>query len=343
MTPIGYVAGLDGLRALAIVLVLLFHANAPGLPGGNIGVDLFLVLSGFLITSLLLEEWRTCGGIELWRFYMRRAWRLMPALLLMLLLYVVLAPLFWPDYFFHLRDLLIALLYISNLAASVGTLPEKLLHTWSLGLEEQFYLLWPLALLAYLRFLRRPPLWVFLLLLYLGLYAWRVWCLHRPEIVVSLAYYRPDLHAGGLVLGAALGAWWQERSARPVPASLGWLGWLAILVALVAEQTEFMHLLLYIPLAEVGTTFLIMAILSGRQAGFSDKLPVHIGRMSYGLYLFHYPIMLYMVESRQHWLVVISTGGLLAYGLALLSFHSVEAWARRCRERRWSKASVTGC
>ncbi|WP_394560701.1 acyltransferase family protein [Aquipseudomonas alcaligenes] len=335
-----YVAGLDGLRALAILLVLLFHSKVPGLPGGNIGVDLFLVLSGFLITSLLLDEQARSGTIALKRFYLRRAWRLTPALLLMLFLYSLLAPLLWPDYFFHLRDVLSVLLYVANLAAAAGYAPEKLLHGWSLGLEEQFYLIWPLMLLAFFRRLSAPMLWRVLLGLYVLLCAWRIWCLYGAEVPGSSAYYRPDLHAGGLVLGAALAAWWRQQKEVSSPAWMGKVGWLSLIVALVSPQADDLHLALFVPLAEMGTALLILSILIGKQELFAGRIAIHIGKLSYGLYLFHFPIMLYLVQCRLHWALVFCIGGALSYVLAWLSFNTVELAARRYRERLWPSAPI---
>ncbi|MDD0844554.1 acyltransferase family protein [Pseudomonas sp. Gutcm_11s] len=330
-----YVAGLDGLRALAILLVLFFHSKVPGLPGGNVGVDLFLVLSGFLITSLLLDEQDRSGTIGLKRFYLRRAWRLTPALLLMLFLYSLFAPLLWPEYFFHLRDVLAVLLYVANLAAAAGYAPEKLLHGWSLGLEEQFYLVWPLVLLAVFRLLSRSTLWLALLGLYVLLCAWRIWCLYGMGAPGGLAYYRPDLHAGGLVLGAALAAWWRQQKEVGGNAWMAKLGWLSLAVALISPQSDELHLALFVPLAEIGTALLIVSILLGKQALFAGRLVTHIGKLSYGLYLFHYPIMLYLVQCRLHWAVVFCIGGVLSYALAWVSFNTVEAAARRYRERLW--------
>lgn len=333
-----YIPGLDGLRALSVALVLLFHARVPGLPGANVGVDLFLVLSGFLITALLLDEQARSGSIALKRFYLRRAWRLMPALLLLLALYALCAPWLWPDYPFHLRDGLGMLLYVTNLAMATGNTAEKLLHGWSLGLEEQFYLLWPCLLLGWRRLVGRLALWQALLGLYGVLYLWRLWCLQGAGVALDLAYYRPDLHVGGLLLGAALAAWWRSRETPGVPVWMGPVGWLLVLVAVLVPQSESAHLLLYMPLAEVGAVLLITAIVVGRQSLFAEPLVTHLGRLSYGLYLFHFPVMLYLVECRLHWALVFVLGSALAYVLAWLSFHTLEAAARRYRERRWPAA-----
>src|SRR5689334_14913107 len=155
----GYRPALDGVRALAVTAVLLFHGGVRALPGGFLGVDAFFVLSGFLITSLLLDERGRTGRIQLLAFWVRRVRRLLPALLLVL---VAVAWLFAPDGDPLLRgDALAALGYVANwrmIYHGAGYFaqtasPSPLQHTWSLGIEEQFYALWPLVVLAGRRFL----------------------------------------------------------------------------------------------------------------------------------------------------------------------------------------------
>ena len=155
-----YQPALDGLRALAVLGVLLYHAGVSWAPGGFLGVDAFFVLSGFLITSLLVDEWRTRGRIDFGAFWARRARRLLPALLLVVIAvgaYAVFVA--RPDELERIRgDELGSLLYVANWRqlfessyfAKLAT-PSPLLHTWSLGIEEQWYLVWPLALVLMLR------------------------------------------------------------------------------------------------------------------------------------------------------------------------------------------------
>lgn len=156
-----YVPALDGLRVVAVALVILFHAGVPFLPGANLGVDIFFVLSGYLIGRLLLAEFRAHAAIDLRRFYRRRLWRLMPPLLLLLALYAALAPLVWPDYCFHLRDGIELLLYVTDIALVFGDGPQYLTHAWSLSIEERFYLLLPVLLLFLLRVSGWHRLWLF--------------------------------------------------------------------------------------------------------------------------------------------------------------------------------------
>src|SRR3954447_21715770 len=194
----GYLRALDGLRALAVASVVLFHAGIAGLRGGFLGVDTFFVLSGFLITSLLLTERLAHGRIDLRRFWTRRARRLLPALLTMLLATVVAGRfLLDSDALSLLRvDAWAALGYVANwrmifrgtgyVAATAA--PSPLQHTWSLGIEEQFYLLWPLLIVA---LMARRKLLVVLCLA--GAVASQVGCalLYRPDDIAR-AYYGTD-------------------------------------------------------------------------------------------------------------------------------------------------------
>ncbi|MCB0947371.1 MAG: acyltransferase, partial [Mycobacterium sp.] len=149
------VPALNGIRGVAVALVVVGHGGIPGVDGGFIGVDIFFVLSGFLITSLLLDELGRTGRIDLRGFWIRRARRLLPALLLMGLAVVAVRTLFSPDSVETLRaDAVAAFLWTANWAFiahkadyfSQGAAPSPLQHTWSLGVEEQYYLVWPVLL-----------------------------------------------------------------------------------------------------------------------------------------------------------------------------------------------------
>lgn len=153
---------IDGLRAIAVLPVILFHARLPGFSGGFVGVDIFFVISGFLITSLILEEMAR-GDFSLRRFYERRARRILPALYLVLAVSMPFAlALMWPDELREFGRYLVAVIFfVSNIRLWLSTdyfSPDAalnpLLHTWSLGVEEQFYMLFPLGLLLLARL---PP------------------------------------------------------------------------------------------------------------------------------------------------------------------------------------------
>src|SRR3546814_6270958 len=145
---------LDGLRAVAVLAVMVFHAMTGFATGGFLGVDVFFVLSGYLITCLLLVEHHGAGRIAISAFYLRRALRLYPALLLMLAVYLLAAPWLFPEASVssHARDALLAGTYLSDYSYAFFKEPFYLKHTWSLAAEEHFYLLWPLLLGGMLRF-----------------------------------------------------------------------------------------------------------------------------------------------------------------------------------------------
>ena len=221
-----YLPGLDGLRALAVVAVLLYHAELTWLPGGYLGVEIFFVISGYLITALLLTEWRRLGRVDLKGFWIRRARRLLPALYLLLALTLAYAVVFLPGEVAGLRDDAIAALgYVTNWYLVLGHesyfeaigRPSLLKHLWSLAVEEQFYLLWPpvLALglsLGAQRWRQRRVLFVALSGAVAS--ALLMVILYRPEADPSRVYFGTDTRATGLLMGAALAFVWRPWPER---------------------------------------------------------------------------------------------------------------------------------
>ena len=217
----GHVPGLDGLRAIAVVVVVLFHLTPGAMPGGYLGVDIFFVVSGFIITRLLLIEHVSTGRIRLGSFWARRARRLLPALVVLLLACSTVALLIGGDVLVGLgAQLLTAVTFSSNwyfIASGsdyfASTAPELFRNLWSLAVEEQFYLLWPLVLLLVVL---RMPRAARLVLLALGTIASAaaMWMLLTPGNPTSV-YYSTGTHAFGLTLGALLAVasrWWPTRA-----------------------------------------------------------------------------------------------------------------------------------
>jgi peptidoglycan/LPS O-acetylase OafA/YrhL len=223
--------GLDGLRALAVVAVLLYHADVPWIPGGFLGVEIFFVLSGYLITSLLLAEWRQHGRIDLKGFWFRRARRLLPALYLLLVVTLAYAVLFLPSEVARLRgDVVAALGYVTNWYLILGHQsyfeemgrPSLLKHLWSLAVEEQFYLLWPPLLtvaisLGAARWRERRGL--FIALAGAATSAALMAILYHPDVDPSRIYYGTDTRATGLLIGAALAFVWTPGRGTETPRS----------------------------------------------------------------------------------------------------------------------------
>ena len=215
-----YSPGLDGLRAFAVIAVLLYHADLAWIPGGFLGVEVFFVISGYLITALLLAEWRQRGRIDLKTFWLRRARRLLPALYVLLVATLTFAVVFLPGEIAGLRgDVLAALGYVTNWYLIFGQesyfeavgRPSLLQHLWSLAVEEQFYLIWPpiLALglcIGATRLRRRRVLTVVIFGAVASAMAMAL--LYVPGVDPSRIYYGTDTRATGLLCGAALAFLW---------------------------------------------------------------------------------------------------------------------------------------
>ena len=215
-----YSPGLDGLRAFAVIAVLLYHADLAWIPGGFLGVEVFFVISGYLITALLLAEWRQRGRIDLKTFWLRRARRLLPALYVLLVATLAFAVVFLPGEIAGLRgDVLAALGYVTNWYLIFGQesyfeavgRPSLLQHLWSLAVEEQFYLIWPpiLALglcIGATRLRRRRVLTVVIFGAVASAMAMAL--LYVPGVDPSRIYYGTDTRATGLLCGAALAFLW---------------------------------------------------------------------------------------------------------------------------------------
>ena len=224
--PAGYFPALDGLRALSVLAVLAFHAELPSVPGGFLGVEAFFVVSGFLITALLLLEQRGTGSISVPKFWLRRARRLLPALFALLVAVLFASLLLAPDALDETRgDIDAALLYVSNWWQVVHhhsyfmavQRPPLLLHLWSLAVEEQFYLFWPL-LIALLG--QRAPRWLPPLAFTVAL-ASAAWMarLFDPTLDPTRVYIGTDCRLSGLLLGSALAACLREPLSRREPVS----------------------------------------------------------------------------------------------------------------------------
>jgi peptidoglycan/LPS O-acetylase OafA/YrhL len=303
--------GLDGLRALAVTGVLLYHAGVSWMPGGFLGVDVFFVLSGYLITSLLLTERAGKGRVDLKAFWAKRARRLLPAVSLVILFALVATSTIARDDLARTRgDALASLVYLTNwhlIAASHSYFnafgrPSLLQHLWSLAVEEQFYLAWPLLLIGGLALLGRRGMVALTVLLAIASTA-LMWALYDPNQDPSRVYYGTDTRAATLLVGALLAFAWplaglRSEVSRRATLVLNGIGVTALLAVLalfwrVQDYDPWLYrggfLLVALCAAVLIAVVVHPAASLGRVLGSTTLR--WIGVRSYGIYLWHWPIM----------------------------------------------------
>ncbi|WP_223691787.1 acyltransferase family protein [Leifsonia poae] len=353
-------AGLDGLRAFAVSVVLVYHLFPGVLPGGFIGVDVFFVISGFLITSLLLREHTGTGRIDLRRFWVRRARRLVPAIVVLVLVCSSAALLIGGDVLVGLgRQVLGAATFSANwlsIAAHASYFsqdsPELFRHLWSLAVEEQFYLLWPLVLVA-LALVR--PWWARLAIVSTVAVAsaLAMALLYTPGGDPTRVYFGSDTHSFGLAAGAALAI--IVARIRPVDLDAGestlqvfvrrWLPGLGLLslggllAAAIAmhDDAAFTYRGGLALVTVLSVLAIWAAVSSGSRLGRLLELrPLrYVGARSYGLYLWHWPVFILVCalvpdEHDPVMAPLVGIGSLaIAVAATLLSYRSIELPIRR--------------
>lgn len=312
---------LDGLRGVSVIAVLMFHCGV--LPGGSVGVDVFFVLSGYLITSILARELAARGTIDIPAFLLRRARRLIPALAFLLLVYALIFN-GHPD---TLLRVALAASYTMNIAEAFATgAGGPLSHTWSLAIEEQFYLIWPLILLGLLRLGRQRAVMMLLA-------AWLAFTLARTSWLLlganppGVAYYL--LHPTGLLLGSAL-------ALRKPGLRAGWMGLVALAAIFLVDSRA--HVLPAITLGELAAGMVIL-----EPPSFLGAAPLRaLGRVSYAVYLWHIPV-LWILGSPTGWAAAALVAA-LSIGIAAASWRYIEEpiLRRSWRELRPPAADTTG-
>ena len=339
MSSADYRADIDGLRALAIVPVVLFHVAAPGFHGGFVGVDVFFVISGYLITGIVARD-VAAGRFSLLEFYRRRALRIFPALFVMLAVCaaVAYATMLPGELVAFAKSMLATALFSSNLffhqssgyfAPAAHAMP--LLHTWSLAVEEQFYLVWPLLLMALARSAQRAAVWLAAGIAALSFSA-ATWGLSQDP---SGSFYLSHTRAWELLIGALL-VWLPPRALahRALRELLAGLGLAAILVAVkfFNQGTPFPGPMALVPV--LGAAALIAAGAAGPTAVgrlLSLRPVVFVGTVSFSLYLWHWPLIVFAQTALflEQTAAIRTLLVLMAFGLAVLSWRFVETPFRR--------------
>ena len=362
---IRYIPAIDGLRAVAVIAVMLYHLGFKWIPGGFLGVDLFFVISGYVITRLLLDSIQRSGGLDLRAFYVARIRRLLPPLVFMIITTTIVVGFWAPD---TMRRFLVDTPFAlfggmnwwlvfreTDYFEAIGR-PPLLQHTWSLGVEAQFYLVWPLILLLVLRYFgkNKIPGAALLIAAFSGI-ALLVVSLQidaASTSKVSHVYFGTDTHSIGLFLGAALAVSWipqnlQEtvtRKAQDFIDGIGIVGFLGIIAAfLFIDESDPTLYKIAFPLAGLCGCAILTSIVhpASRFAPILSSKPfVWIGERSYAIYLWHWVVFQvtrpdYDLEGSQWALYALRV--LIVFALADISLRLVELPVRTGLIDYWFK------
>ncbi|MDE7553450.1 acyltransferase family protein [Bacillus tropicus] len=307
-----YMVGLDSLRGLAILGVILYHINFNWMPGGFLGVTVFFVLSGYLITDILAMEWKRNKRIDLKKFWLSRARRLLPGMLVMLVITLAWITIFHSSLLGKMRgDSLAALFYVSNWWYIYHKLSyfdnfnqiSPLNHFWSLAVEEQFYVVWPFIISLGFYYIKKQSRMILLICLGAFASALAMAILYEPGVDPSRIYYGTDTRAFSLLIGAVLALVWPSNrlANKIIPKArfiLDVVGGIALIIILVMFwKTNQYDPFLYkggMVLLSIATALLVanLAHPASRIAQFLRFRPLRwVGVRSYGIYLWHYPIL----------------------------------------------------
>jgi peptidoglycan/LPS O-acetylase OafA/YrhL len=344
--PLGYSRGLDGLRGLMTIGTMTSHIYHPAIPGSVLFMDIFYVMSGYFITGLLIRDTKQYGTVRFGSFYRRRFSRLLPPLIAMIILFLFFGYLLLPSFKDALRDAAIAFFYIANWWRAFEWPGIFYMgHTWSLAVEEQFYLLWPLTFLLLFR------CWgvgwrmlAAILTLALGVWMWRCWLTWNGASFMRL-YNGFDTRADSLMIGCALAVVLALVSLENRPAFDRFLTQLAWPIAIIALIFTFFFvdwtgrfyyyagsLVLGAGLGAVLMVILIRPLDTVLHRVLGRRELVFLGRIFYAMYLFHFPMFIIMQQyGLPIWQRVIF-GYPLTVFLALLSYAFIESHFMRTRK-----------
>lgn len=343
-----YMAGLDGLRALAVLSVIAYHLNFSFASGGFLGVTVFFVLSGYLITDLLIAEWSTNQRIDLKSFWYRRAKRLLPGMFTLLLIVIAFVSLFKSSMIGNLKqDSVAAIFYYSNWWYIFHHLsyfesfanPSILNHFWSLAVEEQFYIIWPILTLLGLKYIKNKDRLFLYTLVGAIVSALLMAILFHPGSDPSRVYYGTDTRAFSLLIGASLALVWPSRkltnnvtTSGKILIDLVGITGLLIFLLMVGKTNQYDSFLYRggMFLLSISAAMLIAALAhpTSKIGRFLAMRPLKwIGLRSYGIYLWQYPVIILLSPK-------VNTGDIslfraicqitLIFVLAALSYHYIE-------------------
>lgn len=351
------VPGIDGLRGIAVLAVIVYHFYGAALPGGFLGVDIFFVLSGFLITSLLIREHAGSGRIDLKHFWVRRARRILPAAVTVLITVSVVTAAIGGDVAVGLTSQFLGSLLFANnwvqIAQSQSYFSDAgvqvFAHYWSLAVEEQFYVVWPLIFVAVVALSKRV---VPLILTFLLAVASAVWMAlaYNPEVDPSRVYYGTDTHSFGLLIGAFLAfaitsrtegdSWPASIRQSRISSIVGPLALVGLLVMLMAVNAT--HPTTYrgiIVLGSLLTAIVLWSVVNER--GVVSRIMVNpvlrwLGRRSFSLYLWHWPVVSLLASVMEsHSILIALLSAVFSAILAEWSYHAVENPLRRQGYQRY--------
>lgn len=326
---LGYFPELDGLRAVAVLLVFCHHAGIAWVGGGQIGVDIFFVLSGFLITTLLMSEIERTGTINIGRFLIRRVLRLMPAFLALLAAYILLAVATKSGA--ELRSSLFvaafAGTYLGDIAMSyVGLDMRALSHTWSLAIEERYYLVYPAIMFLLVVKYKNAEAFITLLIgltLAIVLNRSLIW---GPDIAeISRAFYSFDAHTDGLFIGCLTGIYVVRNGLPKVAVTMCKpAGIVLLFFILFAEWNTALYGYGLIAINLAATAF-ILGVLATRPTILSNSVLVWTGRISYGLYLWHHLVFVTVRDKfTNDPLLILLIGAAGSFVMATISYYVIE-------------------
>jgi peptidoglycan/LPS O-acetylase OafA/YrhL len=360
-----YVPGIDGLRALSVLAVIAYHLNLKWAEGGLLGVGIFFVISGYLITDQIITQWERHRRLNLLDFWVRRARRLLPAMVVMLFVVAIWLLIIEPSRLFGLKgDFMSSLFYFNNwwlifhnmsYFESFGP-PSPIGHLWSLSIEGQFYILWPIALILVMKIARRRGKLIAWIMACAAVSALAMALIYVPGTDPSRVYYGTDTRVFALIIGAALAVAWPSQKlnvkvsepARRMLDIVGGLG-LILLLVLFNQVNEFDDLLYrggFLVISLIAAVVIaVLAHPASRLGSIVGCKPLRwIGLRSYSLYIWHFPVIILSspnVSTEESGILRIIVQVGVSFLLAALSYKYVEEPIRRgSLKETWKNISV---